>query len=455
MSVSAKSNPVLWIIGGLVALMAIFVFFQSDDNGLGEVGMEEGVHQAPSPDADTPAETIRTLTARVAEMNSQVGALRKENKQLLRRSEEIKSDVTARIRNELRADQANLDRRDDGVMNSLTHRIDVLAAQLDTLSTSGNTQGAGDIPVGLGYDGGIDTGQPAGIWVEPLDLTTEDPTSNDRTTHTLLGNRSTVPAMDLLDTKLPDITPKPKNPVYTLPRNATLVGSVAWTALVGRIPIKGVVQDPMKFKVIVGHENLAANGIRIPGVDGMVFSGTATGDWTLSCVSGKVDSVTFVFDDGTINTVSGDNRSSQGNQQESLGWISDQRGYPCVSGTRVTNANPFLAGRVGLLAMKAAAEAAATAEITTSVAEQTGTATSNVTGDVGTYTLGKAISGGSAEIAQWLEARQSQSFDVVYAEPGVKIAIHLDREIPIDHDPQGRRVFYANQTDPHPTARLD
>ncbi len=455
MSVSAKSNPVLWVIGGAVALMAFFVFFKSGDNGLGEMGMEEGVHQAPSPDADTPAETIRTLTARVAEMTSEVGALRKENSQLLRRSEEIKNDVTARVRNELRSEQATIERRGDGVLNSLTRRIDTLATQLDTLSTSGNTQGAGDIPVGLGYDGSISTGQSTDIWVEPLDIPAADPTGNGRTTRTLLGNQSTALTADLLNTELPDITLEPKKPVYTLPRNATLVGSVAWTALVGRIPIKGVVQDPMKFKVIVGRENLAANGIRIPGVDGMVFSGVATGDWTLSCVSGKVDSVTFVFDDGTINTVSADDKGRQGNQQGNLGWISDQRGYPCVSGTRVTNAYQFLAGRVGLLAMKAAAEAAAAAETTTSVSDQTGTATSNVTGDVGTYTLGKAVSGGSEEIAQWLEERQSQSFDVVYAEPGVKIAIHLDMEIPIDYDPQGRRVFYAKQTDPHRTAHLD
>ena len=46
-------------------------------------------------------------------------------------------------------------------------------------------------------------------------------------------------------------------------------------------------------------ENLAANGLRVPGVQGMVWSGTAIGDWTLSCVTGRVDSVTFVFDDGS------------------------------------------------------------------------------------------------------------------------------------------------------------
>ncbi len=453
MSVRAKSNPVLWVIGGAVALMALFVISNSGDDGQGSVEMAKGVHQAPSPDADTPAETILTLTARVAEMTSEVGAMRKENAQLLRRSDEIKSDVTTKIRSELRAEQANMGQRDDGVLDGLTRRIDTLATQLDSINTTSTSQGAGDIPVGLGYDNGTVPGQPSNIWIEPVDLPKTDPKESGRPP-SLLGNRSTVPT-DLLDTQLPKIVPEPKKPIYTVPRNATLLGSVAWTALVGRIPVKGIVQDPMKFKVLVGRENLAANGIRIPGLDGMVFSGVATGDWTLSCVSGQVNSVTYVFDDGTINTISADDKGRQGSQQGNLGWISDQRGYPCVSGTRITNAYQFLAGRVGLLAMKAAAEAASAAETTTTVSDETGTAATNITGDVGTYTLGKAVSGGSEEIAQWLEERQSQSFDVVYAEPGARIAIHIDQEIPIDYDPQARRVFYANQTDPHRTSRLD
>ena len=58
----------------------------------------------------------------------------------------------------------------------------------------------------------------------------------------------------------------------------------------------------MPFKVITGKENLAANGLRIPGIEGMIWSGTAVGDWTLSCVTGKLESVTFVFEDGTIQT---------------------------------------------------------------------------------------------------------------------------------------------------------
>ena len=68
----------------------------------------------------------------------------------------------------------------------------------------------------------------------------------------------------------------------------------------------------------------------------MVWSGTAIGDWTLSCVTGRLDSVTFVFDDGSIRTLSSDDRQQGGGADKPLGWISDAQGIPCVSGKRKT-----------------------------------------------------------------------------------------------------------------------
>jgi hypothetical protein len=66
------------------------------------------------------------------------------------------------------------------------------------------------------------------------------------------------------------------------------------------VPIDGTVNDPYPFKVLIGRDNLTANGIDIPDVAGAVVSGTASGDWTLSCVRGQIRSVTFVFEaDGT------------------------------------------------------------------------------------------------------------------------------------------------------------
>ncbi|HGP4446795.1 TPA: TIGR03752 family integrating conjugative element protein, partial [Pseudomonas aeruginosa] len=137
---------------------------------------------------------------------------------------------------------------------------------------------------------------------------------------------------------------KNAKPVYTVPTNSTLMGSVAMTALIGRVPIDGTVNDPYPFKVLVGPDNLTANGIDIPDVAGAVFSGTASGDWTLSCVRGQVRSITFVFNDGTIRTIPEDREGNQQNnqQRDGLGWISDPHGIPCVSGERRSNAQQYL-----------------------------------------------------------------------------------------------------------------
>jgi integrating conjugative element protein (TIGR03752 family) len=271
---------------------------------------------------------------------------------------------------------------------------------------------------------------------------------------------------------LPELSPFGENPrsgylkvelkpVYTVPENATLIGSTAFTALIGRIPIRGRVQDPWPFKVITGAANLAANGLKLPEVAGMVWSGTAVGDWTLGCVRGWVTSVTFVFRDGTIRTVN----SAQNNTARSLindgvvsdnalGWISDKLGTPCLSGTRITNAPEFLTQRVALLAAQAAAEAAASSQTTTITGAATGTVTQTVN-DSTQFILGKTISGGVDEINKWLLERQQQSFDAIFVRAGAEVAINISKEIAVDYDPEGRRLRHVNEKSLHRRTQLD
>jgi integrating conjugative element protein (TIGR03752 family) len=110
----------------------------------------------------------------------------------------------------------------------------------------------------------------------------------------------------------------------------------------------------------------------------------------------------------------------------------------------------FLSQRIGVQAIQAAADAAAAAE-TTSVVSNLGSVTDSVTGDVGAYVLGKTVSGGSDEVAKWLLERQSQSFDAVFVPAGTTVAIHVDRELAIDLEPQGRKLNHAlsSTTDRH------
>jgi hypothetical protein len=56
-----------------------------------------------------------------------------------------------------------------------------------------------------------------------------------------------------------------------------------------------------------------------------------------------------------------------------------------------------------------------------------------------------AISSSLDEVTDWLDARQSNSFDAIYVEPGTELVIHISEQLAIDYDPEGRKVnHYAN-----------
>ena len=79
---SAAANRLLPLLGGVVVLMLLFVMLKSCTGEDGNAVVMESVPTAPAPDADTPADTIKTLTANVAAMTSAVEALRRDNDQL-------------------------------------------------------------------------------------------------------------------------------------------------------------------------------------------------------------------------------------------------------------------------------------------------------------------------------------------------------------------------------------
>lgn len=457
-----RSNRLLPVIGGTVAVMAAFVGLKScgSDNVAPDQVVMESVPKAPAPDADTPAETIRTLTARVAEVMKDMKALRNENDQLRQRNREIEETVTARVERKLTEERAHEDKTAESVLSALTERIDQLAGRISppgaasASNTTTLTPGS-DIPVGLGLTGAHEP-TAAVVWVEPLDGSPRSETSNGgipglarRAGSLLTDNPKVREASSKTEATLTPNMDKEPRAAYTVPRNATLIGSTAMTALVGRVPVKGKVQDAMPFKLLVGTDNLAANGVTIPGLEGMVWSGTAVGDWTLSCVTGRLTSVTFVFQDGTIRTISSSDQAQQ------LGWISDERGIPCITGERITNAPSFLSQRIGVTALQAGADAAAQAETTTTVSSTTGTGTTALTGDVGSYVLGKTVAGGAAEIRKWLDERLEQSFDAVFVQPGIRLAVHVDKQLDIDYDPKGRKTSHAPTLDPYRRAELD
>lgn len=411
----ARTSRMLPIIGGLMLVVTFVVVMKSCSGEESRIAAIDAVPAAPSPDADSPADTIKTLTANVSELITEVEALRRDNSALRSEARDRAAEISNQVSRQISA--YNQDRLDDHQSRStdlelLQQRLDDLTSELDSntaLFENAQIQTAPRIEKPF-------HGQPIYSWIRPI------------------GEAATSPLSEL------NIQPPPAKAVLTVPRNATLIDSTVMTALVGRVPLDGHVRDPMPFKVLTGAENLAANGLRIEGIHGMVWSGYGFGDWTLSCVSGRLHSVTFVFEDGSIRTISVASGSQSQNQQ-SLGWISDEYGVPCIEGERKSNAGAYLSQQLGVGAVGAAAEASAAVETTNSLS-LLGASQNIVDGDIGKYVFGKTIAGAADATASWLAERASQEYDAIFVPAGQNVAIHVDQELQIDLEQGGRKLAH-------------
>lgn len=433
-----------------------------DDNGLEVDPFEaEFLEDEFGVDVDSPVETMRTLTNETRAVREDSVELQEENKklqqkanQLLKMEESINKRINSRFTNaERQAEekQRELEHTQDltrGLISKLEQRLVELqntgSEKAGKKTAGGYDIGSADIPTGLGYDEhGAAINYDEIVWTNPIDATVNprDPTQITMPDFDVSVSTDDLPELAKGPTKSKKQNKEDRSiKAYTIPINATLLGSVSMTAMLGRIPVGGQVVDPYPFKVIVGDENLSSNGISIPGVTGIKMTGIAKGDWTLSCVSGEISSMTFTFQDGTILTFPEPGTKAS----EPVAWFSDVNGVPCITGKRITNAPTYLSSRIGLSAASSYAKAEAASQFTTQ-SNQSGGLTSGLTGDPKVVAQNTAISEGLNEVTDWLDQRQENSFDAVYVPPGTKLAIHVLEELKIDYDPEGRKVnHYAN-----------
>jgi len=474
---NAKSNPVLkWAALGIVLVVAIMLFKGGDKEDIEDVNSSKDRElqkelAALNIDGDSPKETVRTLVARVKSQEEKTQQILKLNSQLVQKNNEtdkqIKEELDKRthtIKEDIKRQSNNLLSGLTGRMNELTEKMNVqmkAASQSDN-STANAFTNEGDMPVGLGFDeqlGHFDN-TDAGGWILPLDLPTPDETGmitlNRRSNHHALFDDLSQP---IAQSKKAVVELK-KIAWYTVPENSTLMGATSMTGMIGRIPIGGTVHDPYPFKIIVSSYNLATNGHHIPGLNGMIFSGVARGDLMLSCISAKLYSVTYTFDDGTILTQREEQGADTGFQQgggtqrRGLGWLSDEWGNPCIKGELITNAPTFLATQFALSAAEGYAKAVAENE-TTSTVTDSGAVIKTTTGDAKKRAGGEAVADGFSSVKEWLNARQQDSFDAIFVPSGTKVAVHIETQLEIDYDQNGRKLAYEHQNRPGYSHYLD
>ncbi|UXN36608.1 TIGR03752 family integrating conjugative element protein [Avibacterium paragallinarum] len=466
-----KANKMFIVIGAIIFLMVggvSYLLFSGSssssstkpsvlDTALKDLTPEE-IRQLGL-EGDTKNDTVRTLIGAAKESNRRYEKVISQNEKILKENETLRKreqDVQQQVDEAVQSKTRELQNMVVILREEMSQLVQGRTSSNESSTYQGNTtNGIGveeDTPLpignGQGGTGTAENGQRV-EWVNPDDQIEDERNPakigfpNLNVSNTTSGKKGLpfISGSDENDrgtTSSSSSSGKQKNKiaVYTIPENSTLMGSTSMTALLGRIPIGNSVNDPYPFKAIIGRDNLIANGIELPDIEQAIVSGTATGDWTLSCVRGKVKSLTFVFSDGRIVT-----HGNLGKGDENIGWLSDPHGIPCIPGERKTNAPEYLGTHFLLAAAGAAAQGYSQAQTTTVV--DGNTVVGAVTGQQGKYVVGQALGQGIQETANWFKERYGQNFDAIYVPPGHPIAIHIDKAIDIDYDLNGRKVKYA------------
>lgn len=417
-------------------------------------------------EGDTPEDTVATLVAQVKQMRTELSNAISTNKQSQADNERLRlrdRTIDERIESAVAKEREQRQRAEALDRSTQEAQTQSLFDEFRSRLEGKNNRSSEDLPVGFGLPEDNETSISALHWIEPQDAAIQAETSPRRSPEA--GNRtlfptsfapaadspadsvgSTTQTLSELRRTATEIAAK-KKPVYTVPSDATLTDAVAMTALIGRIPVDGTVVDPFPFKVVIGPDNLTANGIELPELAGAIVSGTASGDSTLSCVRGEIKSMTFVFRDNTIATsrTSSGRSSLGGGTQGSLGYISDPYGLPCVSGLKRSNAQEYLTTQ--MLITAAGAGAASLIDSTRGnfsyVTGSNGQTLGSV-GITGNEALERILAGGVQEMSQWANKLYGQAFAAVYVPPLAKVAVHIEEPIEIDHDTSGRKVKHFN-----------
>jgi len=461
MSAVFQSKPVK-IAAGLVCLMLVLKLFNGDEFDVkDEFKIQEPVQGGLSNkqrlhdiEADSPKDTLMALTAHLRKTQRQFGKLKDSQNKASTDQNQLKNSVS------------NLEKLQKEVVDSLekmTEKIDSLNSKMSEVKqeqvvSKKSSNKELDLTINNGNSrSGVDSGhlnvrsrlKPQYVTYNDIGRLRVKYQAISQSNEVLNVNQSGPLLAVSNQTNQIKQVKKSNNsqniinasgsvPYFTIPENTTLVNATLFTGLLGRIPVNGVVDDPFPFTVLVGGENLAAMGFKIPGVRGMILRGTAKGDLTLSCVTGAMTSATFIFNDGTIKT-------HRGSISSPLAVIEDEQGLPCVPGKLISNAAKFISIRALLGGVEGAAQAGAFSETTNSFGAQTGISTSSVTGDTKKYMLNSMGARAAGESVKWWNDRNKQSFDVIFVRPGTKIGLSIQKEMRIDLDRAGRKVVHRQQ----------
>ncbi len=238
-------------------------------------------------------------------------------------------------------------------------------------------------------------------------------------------------------------------PFYTIPDGSVLANATAVTSLMGIVYKDNNIVNPIQAKILIGRDNLTANFKDLPDeLEGMIFGGYATGVPAFGCVAVNLTYATFVFASGEIETAyigdPGTRPSNEAYRQDTIGYLTDEYGNPCIAGEYITDAPKQIAALTLLDAASGYANALRQQEVDTSVfSSNTGNVVvEELSGSASRFATATGLSAGFDNASELLREKYSTIYEAYFVPGGATVSVHLEAELRIDKEPDARLVSY-------------
>lgn len=404
------------ILSSSVALVVILILFNSKSS---PPTMEPTTNTNNFNEAITSQfnDNIRDVSARLQETEKRLEQMQQENKSLQNQLKQPKQD------------------------NSHKLKEDILALK-DQIASIAQSK-ASAYPM----EGKVETKQ-----IKDLDTLLDKPATEHKELSLWDGQKN--------KTEAPKATP-----FYTIPAGSDFSKVTLLSALIGEVPIDGKLMQPLfPFSALISRGDLmTANGMHLPDeIVGMKVSGYSIGVGSfldnISCVRAYVTSALFVFDDGHFVTVGQEQMKSSAEMinNDSIGYLTNQYGNPCIKGQYITNAPQVLTSFMAAGGIQGAGNALSKWQMTYQA--EGGNAVATPTGQLGHFAAGGALNEGSQKITDWMEKRIQGSFDMVFVPASLKVqkqfipnqfSLHFNQTIAIDKEHNGRVLDYGHTSKKH------
>ena len=161
--------------------------------------------------------------------------------------------------------------------------------------------------------------KPAWLWIEDQSVLTPDGNSQLQQPLDEVSEYLDIEAISAI------AAPASEAVAHTIPP-ATVIQGVTLTAAIGRLPVRGQLNEPWPVKVISTIEGYAPNGYAVDTAQ-MIWDGKAFGDANFECVRVILTRVTSVLPGKVVSFVEASDK------EKGLGYLSDAYGILVLKGS--------------------------------------------------------------------------------------------------------------------------